>query len=65
MSTRSNTEFNVSVIMPVYNEIKTLESAVSSVLKLAKIYSLELIIVDNCSTDGSKELLQKMKNNVK
>lgn len=64
MSPSRNTEFDVSVIMPVYNEIKTLESAVSSVLKLTKIYSLELIIVDNCSTDGSKELLQKMKNNV-
>lgn len=64
MSTSSNTEFDVSVIMPVYNEITTIESAVSSVLELTKIYSLQLIIVDGCSTDGTKELLQKMKSHI-
>ena len=64
MSSSSNTEFDVSVIMPVYNEITTIESAVSSVLELTKIYSLQLIIVDGCSTDGTKELLQKMKSHI-
>lgn len=64
MSPSSNTEFDVTIIMPVYNEITTIESAVSSVLELTKIYSLQLIIVDGCSTDGTKELLQKMKSHI-
>jgi glycosyltransferase involved in cell wall biosynthesis len=64
MCKTSNTEFDVTVIMPVYNEITTIESAISSVLELTKIYSLQLVVVDGCSTDGTKELLQKMKSNV-
>jgi glycosyltransferase involved in cell wall biosynthesis len=44
----------LSVIMPVYNEAQTLSLITHRVLELP--YLKELIIVDDCSTDGSSEI---------
>jgi len=61
---RNESTFDVSVIMPVFNEVKTLENAINSVLELKEFLNLQLIVVDNCSTDGTRELLQKIKNDI-
>ncbi len=49
----------ISVIMPSYNSVNTLESAAVSVLS-SQVPELELIIIDDCSTDGSRELLLRL-----
>ncbi len=48
----------VSVIMPVYNELKTLPEIVRRVV--AVDFPKELVIVDDCSTDGSREWLEEL-----
>ncbi|CAB4945299.1 unannotated protein [freshwater metagenome] len=48
----------VSVIMPVYNSAKFLETAISGVLGQS-YKNLELIIVDDASTDTSKAVAKK------
>lgn len=48
-------EIKVSVIMPVYNSVKYLETAVMSILNQS-LKEIELILVDDGSTDGSSEL---------
>ena len=48
-----------SVIIPVLNRVKTLEDAIKSVLSQKSEFSFNLIIVDNHSTDGTTELIQK------
>jgi glycosyltransferase involved in cell wall biosynthesis len=48
----------LSVLMPVYNEISTLQAIVTAVL--AQPVVGELIAVDDGSTDGSRELLAKL-----
>ena len=48
-------DFKLSVIMPVYNERDTVLSVVDTVLTVP--IHKELIIVDNCSTDGTREML--------
>ncbi len=48
----------LSVVMPVYNEKDTLEEIVRRVQ--ATPYEKELIIVDDASTDGSREILQRL-----
>lgn len=47
----------VSVIMPVYNGELSIDKAISSVLKQSYRH-VELIIVDDCSTDGTLGIIQ-------
>jgi len=49
----------ISVIIPVYNEVKTIKEIVKRVqaVDLAK----EIIIVDDASTDGTREALNELK----
>jgi glycosyltransferase involved in cell wall biosynthesis len=48
----------LSIVMPVYNEEATLQEVVSRVLTIPHL--LELIIVDDCSTDSSARLAQQL-----
>lgn len=46
----------LSVLMPVFNERATLESAVARVLAVDFPCDMQLVIVDDGSTDGTREL---------
>ena len=50
----------LSVIMPIYNERATLRRAVESVLSANPGVAIELLCVDDGSTDGSREVLQEL-----
>lgn len=50
----------ISYIIPVFNERKTVEKSIQDIIDL-KI-DKEIIIIDNNSTDGSKEIINKFKN---
>lgn len=52
-------KLEASVIIPVLNRVKTLEDAIKSVLTQKSSFDFNLIIVDNHSTDGTTELIQK------
>lgn len=47
----------LSVIIPCYNEFQTIESIVNAV-KSAQPDDKEVIIVDDCSTDGTREIIK-------
>jgi glycosyltransferase involved in cell wall biosynthesis len=51
----------LSVLMPVYNERETVEAMVKAVqaAPIAPI-RLEIIAVDDCSTDGTREVLERL-----
>ncbi len=49
----------ISILMPVFNELRTVEAAVDDALTAAlPVDRRELMIVDDGSTDGTRELLE-------
>jgi glycosyltransferase involved in cell wall biosynthesis len=47
----------LSVVIPCYNELATLEQVLQRV-RAAPVEDLEIIVVDDCSTDGTRDLLR-------
>jgi len=52
-------EFEASVLIPVRNRIRTVEDAIRSVLNQKTNFKFNLIVVDNYSTDGTTEAIDK------
>lgn len=50
----------LSVIIPCFNEEKTIQDLLLEVLRQKSVY--EVIIIDDCSTDRSYEIIKKIKN---
>ena len=55
----------LSIIVPVYNEVKTVLIVLKKLkkLKLHDDYKSQIIVIDDNSNDGTVELLKKIKNN--
>ena len=49
----------VSILMPVYNEVATVERAVNAVLEADLPVTTEVILVDDGSTDGTRQILEQ------
>jgi dolichol-phosphate hexosyltransferase len=52
----------LSILMPVYNEVATLTSAIKEVLDVNYPCDVELVVVDDGSTDGTRELYYSFDN---
>tara|TARA_B100002051_G_C16641375_1_gene588809 strand:- start:363 stop:1058 length:696 start_codon:yes stop_codon:yes gene_type:complete len=50
-----------SIVIPVYNESKNLPLLISQIYKVLKNHTFELIIIDDNSSDGTFEVLNKIK----
>jgi dolichol-phosphate mannosyltransferase len=50
----------LSLVIPCYNEEETLEACVERVLGLEKAISIEIVIVDDKSTDNSPEIARRL-----
>ncbi len=49
----------LSVIIPVYNEVKTVANVIEQVRRCG-VPELEIIVVNDASTDGTREVLEQM-----
>ena len=52
----------LSLVIPVYNEEKSLKSIVEKTIEALKEVELELILVDDCSTDKSYEIAKSLES---
>ena len=50
-----------SIVIPVYNESKNLPLLISQIYKVLENHTFELIIIDDNSSDGTFEVLNKIK----
>lgn len=49
----------VSIVIPIFNERETLHEIVNRVRAVEGLNLQEIILVDDCSTDGTRELLEQ------
>ena len=53
-------QIKVSVIIPVYNREKTIERCINSIINQTFGFeNIEFILVDDKSTDNSREIIEK------
>jgi glycosyltransferase involved in cell wall biosynthesis len=55
-------EYNVSIIIPAYNAEKTIENCLNKINKESKRLKSEIIVVDDCSTDRTVEIVKTFQN---
>lgn len=54
-----NSKPTLSIIIPVFNEKNTVEKSIQRIVKLP--ISKEIIVVEDCSKDGSREIIEKIR----
>lgn len=52
----------LSIIIPCFNEVNTILRLIECVQNVSLAYHKEIIVVDDCSSDGTKEILQSLQN---
>jgi glycosyltransferase involved in cell wall biosynthesis len=52
---------NISVVIPTYNEVKTIKEILHRVISTGLVH--DIVIVDDGSTDGTRDLLKEIPNN--
>ena len=50
----------LSVVIPVYNEAKTMDRIIEKVVSVKLNMESELVLVDDCSSDGTREMLRSL-----
>ncbi|MFC1498197.1 glycosyltransferase family 2 protein [Verrucomicrobiota bacterium] len=51
----------LSIVIPVYNESSTLEEIVKRVMAVDAGMDKEIVLIDDCSVDGTRDILEKLK----
>ena len=62
MNIKSNEKPKLTIIIPAYNEIKTIQDIINKIFNI-KIQK-QIILVDDHSSDGTKEVIQKNKDKI-
>lgn len=53
-------KYEVSFIVPAYNEGKTIEDSIKHIFDIDYEYIREVIVVNDCSTDNTREIIERL-----
>lgn len=62
MKSLDSHSYEVSIVIVNYNTLQMTEECIQSVVDKTQDLNYEIIVVDNCSIDGSKEYFEKVSN---
>ncbi|MBT6433514.1 MAG: glycosyltransferase family 2 protein, partial [Deltaproteobacteria bacterium] len=57
-SSQCSSDHRVSIVVPIYNEVKNLPAFLKALDELKLPCEKELVFIDDCSADGSRALLE-------
>lgn len=60
--TETELVMKISIVIPCYNESRTIQELLGLVLAVDMPYEKEIIIVDDCSKDGTRDILAALDN---
>ena len=55
----------ISIVVPCFNEIETIKEITSKIVNTLNKYQYEILVIDDCSTDGSLKILNEIQSNNK
>ena len=55
-----NSDLKISVLIPTYNEEKTIKKVINEVKKVTKKYKSEIIVINDGSTDNTPKIIKKV-----
>ena len=55
---KTNKKYTVSFVIPAYNEGKTIKETIKSIFNIDYPYLKEVVVVNDCSTDNTKEQVE-------
>lgn len=64
-SPETSNKYWVSFVVPAYNEGKTIQETIEHIFDIDYKYIKQVIVVNDCSTDNTQEVLQKLKKKYK
>ena len=56
---------NISIVIPIYNSEKYIKRCLDSIVKQINDNILEILVIDDCSTDNSLQILKEYENDEK
>lgn len=64
-SPETSKKYGVSFVVPAYNEGETIEETIKHIFEIDYEYIKQVIIVNDCSTDDTRQILDKLKKKYK
>ena len=63
MGTNEKGSMKLSIVIPVYNEIETIEALLARVRAVELPFEKEIILIDDASTDGTRQFIKTVSSN--